>query len=123
MSDASDVVANSKQLGVSSTWGKSPRQLANEYNPDAKSQWARPAIEKAALELGQRYPSRSAFRDSDKPIDTMAGLTINIDGHLHEFMTVYYAVELGHEPSIALLRKHKDKSDIAAAALKKIDGK
>lgn len=35
-------------------------------------------------ELTQRYPSRSAHRKDDKPIDTLAGFALNIDGRVHE---------------------------------------
>ncbi|WP_228839597.1 peptidoglycan DD-metalloendopeptidase family protein [Nocardia cyriacigeorgica] len=35
-------------------------------------------------ELTQRYPSRSAHRKDDKPVDTLAGIALNIDGRVHE---------------------------------------
>lgn len=35
-------------------------------------------------ELTQRYPSRSALRETDEPVDTLAGFLLNIDGRIHE---------------------------------------
>lgn len=35
-------------------------------------------------ELTQRYPSRSAHRKDNKPVDTMAGIVLNVDGRVHE---------------------------------------
>lgn len=35
-------------------------------------------------ELTQRYPSRSKHRKDDKPVDTLAGFALNIDGRVHE---------------------------------------
>lgn len=35
-------------------------------------------------ELGKKFPSRSAYRDSGEPIDTLAGIVSNIDARLHE---------------------------------------
>lgn len=35
-------------------------------------------------ELTQRLPSRSAHRDTDDPVDTLAGFVLNIDGRIHE---------------------------------------
>jgi hypothetical protein len=122
MSDASDALDGARQLRAASTWGKTPRKLAGEYNPDAPDQYARASIEKAALELAQKLPSRSAFRDNDNPVDTLAGLTINVDARIHEFINIYYALELGYQPAIDLLKAHQD-SPLAAAAIAKIEGK
>lgn len=124
MSDAKDVVSNSKQLAdTGSTWGKTPRDLRNEYKADSKGAWGGQAIHASAVELTQKHPSRSEFRDHDKPIDTVAGLVINIDARVHEFITIYYAVELGHKPSIEILKKNEEKSELAQAALDKINEK
>ncbi|PZT99496.1 MAG: hypothetical protein DI630_16905 [Gordonia sp. (in: high G+C Gram-positive bacteria)] len=38
----------------------------------------------ANTELGKRYPSRSKYRTSDAPIDTLAGFILNIDARMHE---------------------------------------
>lgn len=35
-------------------------------------------------ELTQRYPSRSAHRENDDPVDTLAGIALNTDGRVHE---------------------------------------
>ncbi|WP_433660803.1 peptidoglycan DD-metalloendopeptidase family protein [Nocardia sp. CA-128927] len=35
-------------------------------------------------ELTQRYPSRSHYRDTDEPVDTLAGIALNTDGRVHE---------------------------------------
>ncbi|WP_228542426.1 peptidoglycan DD-metalloendopeptidase family protein [Nocardia sp. XZ_19_369] len=35
-------------------------------------------------ELTQLYPSRSHYRDTDAPTDTMAGYLLNVDGRVHE---------------------------------------
>lgn len=35
-------------------------------------------------ELTKKFPSRSAHRESDEPIDTMAGFVLNADGRAHE---------------------------------------
>lgn len=35
-------------------------------------------------ELTQRYSSRSNHRKDDKPVDTLAGLVLNVDGRVHE---------------------------------------
>lgn len=35
-------------------------------------------------ELTQGLPSRSIYRDSDKPVDTLAGLISNVDARIHE---------------------------------------
>ena len=121
MSDASDALDGARQLRAASTWGKTPRQLAAEYNPDNKEQYARPAIEKAALELAQKLPSRSEFRTSDAPVDTLAGLVINVDARIHEFANVYLALELGYQPAVDTLKAAAAKdSELAKAALAKL---
>ena len=35
-------------------------------------------------ELTQLYPSRSAYRTTDEPIDTLAGYALNTDARIHE---------------------------------------
>ncbi|MFI6368935.1 C39 family peptidase [Nocardia sp. NPDC050630] len=35
-------------------------------------------------ELTQQYPSRSAHRLNDDPVDTLAGIALNVDGRVHE---------------------------------------
>lgn len=121
MSDASDALDGARQLRKASTWGLTPRKLAAEYKPDDPNQYARPAIEKAALELAQKLPSRSEFRTSDDPVDTLAGLVINVDARIHEFGNVYLALELGYQPAIETLKAAAAKgSPLAKAALDKL---
>ena len=123
MSDADDVIANSKQVGSTSTWNATPRDLRKKYDPDAQGQWGGNAIHSSAVELTQNLPSRSEFRDSNNPIDTMAGFLLNTDAHIHELLTIYVAVELGYKPAVDLLRSKAATSPLAAAAVAKIDGK
>lgn len=41
-------------------------------------------VDRILHELTQLHPSRSAYRESDAPIDTMAGASLNADGRAHE---------------------------------------
>jgi hypothetical protein len=47
----------------------------------------------ADAELSKSYPSRSKYRTTDEPIDTLAGFILNIDGRVHETW-----VERGNTP-------------------------
>ena len=49
-------------------------------------------------ELTQRYPSRSAYRGDDSPVDTLAGLLLNVDGRVHEDWVHARAKEQGVTP-------------------------
>ncbi|MGN0100774.1 MAG: C39 family peptidase [Dietzia sp.] len=49
-------------------------------------------------ELTQRYPSRSAYRTSDKPVDSLAGMLLNVDARVHEDWVHARASELGITP-------------------------
>lgn len=49
-------------------------------------------------ELTQRYPSRSAYRTSDKPVDTAVGMLLNVDARVHEDWVHARASELGITP-------------------------
>lgn len=49
-------------------------------------------------ELTQRYPSRSAYRSNDKPIDTLAGMLLNVDARVHEDWVHARAAEEGVTP-------------------------
>lgn len=42
------------------------------------------ALSFADTELAKRFPSRSKYRTTDEPIDTLAGFILNIDGRMHE---------------------------------------
>lgn len=50
-------------------------------------------------ELTQRYPSRSAYRATDEPIDTMAGMLLNVDARVHEDWVHARAKEAGMTPT------------------------
>ena len=49
-------------------------------------------------ELNQLYPSRSKYRVDDKPVDTLAGFILNIDGRIHEQFIEELAKNLGKTP-------------------------
>ena len=49
-------------------------------------------------ELNQLYPSRSKYRVDDKPVDTLAGFILNIDGRIHEQFIEGLAKNLGKTP-------------------------
>ena len=49
-------------------------------------------------ELTQKYPSRSAYRRDDKPVDTLAGMVLNTDARAHEDWVHNRAKELGITP-------------------------
>ena len=49
-------------------------------------------------ELTQRYPSRSAYRKDDKPVDSLAGMLLNVDARVHEDWVHARATELGITP-------------------------
>ncbi|QEM41577.1 hypothetical protein SEA_FORZA_110 [Gordonia phage Forza] len=117
MSDAEDVVTGARQLGSTSQWDKTPRDLRKAYNPDKKEQWGGAAIHATATELTTRFGSRSEFRPNDDPVDTLAGLVINVDARVDELHTILLAVLVNHGPSIERLRTLAEKSPLAKAAL------
>ena len=49
-------------------------------------------------ELTQRYPSRSAYRAGDGPVDTLAGMVLNVDARVHEDWVHARAAEEGITP-------------------------
>lgn len=49
-------------------------------------------------ELTQKYPSRSAYRASDAPVDTAVGMLLNADARVHEDWVHARAKELGITP-------------------------
>lgn len=49
-------------------------------------------------ELTQKYPSRSAYRRSDAPVDTAVGMLLNVDGRIHESWVHERAAEQGVTP-------------------------
>jgi hypothetical protein len=42
------------------------------------------AMSAADIELTKKFPSRSKYRKDDKPVDTLAGMVLNVDGRVHE---------------------------------------
>lgn len=50
-------------------------------------------------ELTQQLPSRSAYRHTDDPIDTLAGIGLNVDARVHEDWVHARAAEAGMEPA------------------------
>lgn len=50
-------------------------------------------------ELTQLLPSRSAYRHTEEPIDTLAGLVINTDARIHESWVHERAAEAGMDPA------------------------
>lgn len=50
-------------------------------------------------ELTQLYPSRSAYRTTDEPIDTLAGYMLNADARIHEDWVHARAAEAGMDPA------------------------
>lgn len=49
-------------------------------------------------ELTQRYPSRSAYRANDKPVDTFVGMALNTDARAHELWIEAQAEKAGMDP-------------------------
>lgn len=49
-------------------------------------------------ELTQKYPSRSAYRRHDKPVDSLAGMILNVDARVHEDWIHARAAEEGTTP-------------------------
>ena len=50
-------------------------------------------------ELTQLYPSRSAYRTTDEPIDSLAGYVLNADARIHEDWVHARAAEAGMDPA------------------------
>ncbi|MFE4714808.1 hypothetical protein ACFRAM_28610, partial [Paenibacillus sp. NPDC056722] len=59
-----------------------PNEETDDMTPEQAQQLA-----DCHRELTQRYPSRSKYRRDDKPVDTLAGFVLNIDGREHEAST------------------------------------
>lgn len=70
----------------------------------------------ASQELTKRFPSRSKYRHSDEPIDTLAGFVLNIDARIHEEFVERNAL-LGDPACIAIVKREADKGDLAARAI------
>lgn len=76
----------------------------------------------ASDELTKRFPSRSIFRHSDDPVDTMAGFILNIDAREHEKFILDAALA-GDAAAIKLVEREAAKGESrCVAALAKIKG-
>ncbi len=73
-------------------------------------------------ELTQKLPSRSKYRTNDEPVDTLAGMVLNIDARIHEESTEREALN-GVKSAIDLVRREAGRGDAGAqAVLAKING-
>ncbi|QGJ87268.1 hypothetical protein SEA_WOCKET_22 [Gordonia phage Wocket] len=78
---------------------------------------------KADDELGKLFPSRSKYRTTDKPIDTLAGFVLNIDARIHEEYIEREALK-GTQWCIDLVKREAAEGDEGAkAVLAQIEGK
>ena len=76
----------------------------------------------ASEELTKRFPSRSIYRHSDGPVDTLAGFVLNIDARIHE-QFIREQAEAGDPACIDLVRREAKKGDAASrACLNRIEG-
>lgn len=115
--------ANAAQLGSSSTWGKTPRELAAGYDPDKQGMWARDALEAAAVPLASRQQSRSRYRGANTATFQVAELVRNLDARVHELF-VELGAAYGDTESLAVLKDAAAAGDARAAAfVTKIEGK
>ena len=67
-------------------------------------------------ELSKKFPSRSKYRTSDDPIDTLAGFVLNIDARLHEDYIERQALR-GVQSAVDLVKREADKGDEGARAV------
>ncbi|MDV7244470.1 MULTISPECIES: peptidoglycan DD-metalloendopeptidase family protein [Rhodococcus] len=73
-------------------------------------------------ELTQKLPSRSKYRTNDEPVDTLAGMVLNIDARIHEESTEREALN-GVKAAIDLVRREAARGDAGAkAVLARIEG-
>lgn len=82
----------------------------------------RELLRRVHRELTQPYPSRSRYRDNDKPVDTLAGMVLNADARIHEDATERAAM-MGDQAAVDKVRRAAEAGDPqAAAVLGIIDG-
>lgn len=67
-------------------------------------------------ELTQKYPSRSKYRANDEPVDTLAGMVLNVDARVHEESTERDALQ-GVRSAIELVEREAAKGDAGAKAV------
>ncbi len=74
-------------------------------------------------ELSKRFPSRSKYRTTDEPIDTLAGMVLNVDARIHEQWVEAEALK-GVPAQVDLVRREAARGDAGAqAVLAKLEGK
>jgi hypothetical protein len=73
-------------------------------------------LKRVHRELTQKYPSRSKYRKDDKPVDTLAGYVLNLDGRIHEDHVEREALK-GITWAIDLVRREAAKGDESAKAV------
>lgn len=74
------------------------------------------AVSVADDELSKKFPSRSKYRESDEPIDTLAGFVLNIDARIHEEFVEREALK-GVSWAVALVKRQADAGDEGARAI------
>jgi len=118
MSDTDDAVNGARQLGDVGQWPETPtpRAIAQTYSPDATEQWARVAIEKAALELGQQLPGRSEYAAPGAPTDTLAGYVLDTDAHAYDLWLELGAI-VGDTNSTEIVQAAADAGNTRAQAV------
>lgn len=67
-------------------------------------------------ELSKKFASRSKYRDSDEPIDTLAGFVLNIDARIHEEFVEREALK-GVSWAVDLVKRQADAGDEGARAI------
>lgn len=67
-------------------------------------------------ELTKKFPSRSKYRTTDAPIDTLAGFVLNVDARIHEEF-VEREARKGVAEYVDLVKREAAKGDKGAAAL------
>lgn len=73
------------------------------------------ALAEVREELTKKFPSRSKYRDSEEPIDTLAGFELNIDGRIHEGYVEREALK-GVDWALAVVTREASKGDAGAQA-------
>ena len=76
---------------------------------DAEQRELLDKVRRIDRELTQRYPSRSAYRKDGNPVDTLAGMLLNVDARVHEDWVHARAAESGLTPDEFAARLHGGK--------------
>lgn len=104
---------NRGHLGIYGGTGTGP---APGKDDDDMNDEDRKMLREVHRELTQLYPSRSKYRDHDKPFDTLAGIVCNVDARVHE-EGIERAARLGDKGAIAKLTAAADAGDLGARAV------